>query len=58
MHVVEVSNLFMLYRFTSHLLEMQFNCYEFTSDVVPFAEKKLTTDLDQGQFWVPDKHFM
>lgn len=26
----------------------QFNCYEFTSDVVPFAEKKLASDLDLG----------
>lgn len=26
----------------------QFNCYEFTSDVVPFAEKKLAGDLDLG----------
>ena len=27
----------------------QFNCYEFASDSVPFAEKKMASDLNAGQ---------
>ncbi len=49
MHVVEVKERFDTYLVTLHVFFMQFNCYEFTSDSVPFAEKKMTNDLNTGQ---------